>query len=423
MRTRCLLIVALALGLVVTGVNAETPKTVLKVITNTDNSTQDGQDWRAFVDQFEAKNPDVDVQDTTAYGEAYHQKARSLLAARDFPHIAFIWPDARGVYFKEAGQLVDNRPFMDKAVFDYSVIPPMGPNGEVWEVPSGASNFTSVLFCNTALLKKYGLKEPETYADLVAMVKPLKDAGIMVISMDGSEGWVWNSCLMSGLIPRFTGDPAWISKAVAGKYHFTDANFLKALSFIKTMVDDGVLPQSSMVTDYGTALTNFLNGKAAFMLDGQWRANGIEDPALQKNVKMLPFPQVPGEGKAMARSVSAAITSGYGITKAATQDPKVLDAAKRFIRAFYSEDLVAQRWKNGTIVAPTILMKEPVDLPPIALEKTRFAKSIVTLTDVLDSFLKPSANDALNLGMQKIALGKATAAEVGADVEKLSRAK
>jgi len=68
-------------------------------------------------------------------------------------------------------------------------------------------------------------------------------------------------------------------------------------------------------------------------------------------------------------------------------------------------------------------MKEPVDLPPIALEKTRFAKSIVTLTDVLDSFLKPSANDALNLGMQKIALGKATAAEVGADVEKLSRAK
>lgn len=396
-------------------------KTLLRILSNVDNSTTDGQDWRQLIDQFKADNPDVDVQDVTAYGEAYHQKARTMLAAKEYPHVAYIWPDARGVYFKEAGQLVDNRPFIDPNYFDMSRIPPMGPSGEVWEIPMGASNYTSVLFANTEILKKYGFSEPKTYADLVAMVAPLKKDGIMVLSMDGSEGWVWNSCLMSCLVARFGDDPNWISKAVKGQYKFTDPSFVKALGFIKTMMTDGVLPASTMVTDYGTALTNFLTGRAAFLVDGQWRANGIEDPVLQKNVRLLPFPAVPGETPKMAGSVSAAITVGFGITKAATESPATLDAAKRFLKAYYSHENVLRRWRNGSIVTPTIKIEAPADLPVLVKEKNRFAMAVKVPTDVLDSYLPTAANDELNLGMQNIALEKAQPAEVAAKVEALVR--
>lgn len=397
-------------------------KVVLKVLANVDNSTADGSDWQEIITQFETKYPNVDVQDVTAYGEAFHQKARAMLAVKDYPHVGQIWPDARGVYWQEAGQLVDNKKYLDGKHYDFSVIQPMGPNGEVWEVPLGVANFCSVMFVNTAILKQHGIPEPKTYADLVAMVAPLKKAGIMVVSMDGSEGWVWNSCLMSGLIPRFTGDAKWVSKAVKGDYKFTDPDFVKALAFISTMMKDGVLPPSTMVTDYGTALTNFLNGKAAIMIDGQWRANEIEDVELQKNVKMMSLPALPGEKAKMAGSVAAAITTGYGLTKAATADPAVLDAAIKFLDVAYSKENVTRRWQKGSIVGPTIFLDPPTDLSPIVREKARYAKSLPAVTDVIDSYLPPNANDALNNGMQNIALGKSTPESVAAEIERLVRA-
>lgn len=397
-------------------------KTILRVLANVDNSTSDGADWKEIVEQFEIDNPDVSVEDVTVYSEAYHQKARALLAARDYPHVAYIWPDARGIYFQEAGQLIDNKPYLDPEYFNFSVIPPMGPNGEIWEVPDGAANFCSVMFMNRALLRENGIPEPTTYADLVAMVEPLKEKGLMVVSMSGADGWVWNSCLMSGLIPRFTGDPNWVSKAVAGEYSFTNPDFIKALGFIQTMIDDEVLPPSTIVTDYGTALSNFINGKAAFMIDGQWRANGIEDPELQKNVSLMSFPKLPGEKAGMADSVAAALSVGFGLTKAATEDPAVLDAAIRFIKAVNSPANVTRRWMNGSIVGPTIFVDEPEGMSPIVLEKTRFSRNVGALTDVIDSYLPPQANDALNIGMQNIALGKATPEEVAAEIESMVRA-
>lgn len=419
----CMASVALSVNAQSSSPKAGGKKTVLKVIANVDNSTSDGQDWSAIVDEFRADNPDIDVQDVTVYAEAYHQKARIMLAAQDYPDVAYIWPDARGVYFKEAGQLINNKPFMDLSFYDMSAIPAQGPKGEIWEVPYGASNFTTVLFANTDILKKYNLPEPKTYADLVAMVEPLKKAGIMVISMDGSEGWVWNSCLMSGVVARMGGSAHWISEAVAGKHKFTDPAFVKSLAIISSMMKDGILPQSTMVTDYGTALTNFLTGKAAFMLDGQWRANGVEDPAFQKVVKLLPIPSLPGEAKGMANSIAAAITAGFGITKAGASSPAKLDAAKRFLKAIYAPAWVEKRWRNGTIVAPTTKIATPGDLSPITKEKTRFARAAGPLTDVLDSYLPTTANDALNTGMQNIALGKATPEQVAAEVESIVRAK
>lgn len=423
----CVLLFAAVLSCAFAGGNKDSKskvgdKVVLRVIANVDNSTSDGADWQEIVKQFEADNPNIEVQDVTVYSEAYHQKARAMLASKDYPHVAYIWPDARGIYFQEAGQLVDNRPYMDKTYYDFSQIPGMGPKGEVWEVPDGAANFCSVVFMNTAILKKYGIPEPKTYADLVAMVAPLKKDGIMVISMCGSDSWVWGSCLMSGIVPRYTGQADWVSRAVKGEYKFTDPSFVKALSTITMMTKDGVLPASTMVTDYGTSLTNFITGKAAFMIDGQWRANGIEDPALQENVKMITIPALPGENVKMANSVAAAVSVGFGLTKAATEDPAILDASIKFIRAVNSPANVTRRWLNGSIVAPVEFVDPPSGMSKIVLEKMKYSKSVGPHTDVIDSYLPPTANDALNIGMQNIALGKATPESVAAEVERLVRA-
>ncbi|TCW61200.1 extracellular solute-binding protein [Treponema sp. J25] len=396
---------------------------VVKAMAYGDNSNAEGVNWVRIVKAFEKENPNIKIEYELLYDEAYHQKVVARLAAGDVPHLAYMGADARwGKPWKEANQQFDHRPYIDANYFDLNLIPPMGPNGEIYEIPLGTSNITTVLYMNEELVKSLGFSEPKTYEDLVAMVPKAKAAGLDVVSIDGADGWAWGSCLMSAIIARLSGDANWVSKAVEGKYKFTDQVFVDSLKLLQRMVKDGVISEKSILVDYGANLSNFSNKKALFMIQGQWAAGSI-DPAVAEKTKMLAWPKLPGEKPAMAGSVAAAIQVGYGLTQAGAKDPAVRDAALKFLKYFYSYEETTQRLRDGAIVAPILKnYKVPDDLPSIVKQKVVLAQSAKN-TDVIDAYLSGAPNDALNAGMQKIVAGTATPEEVAAEVEKLLRGK
>jgi len=400
---------------------AEAP-VVVKTMAYGDQSNPEGVNWLRIVDAFEKANPNIDIDFELLYDEAYHQKVVARLAAGDIPDMAYMGADARwGAPWKEAGQQFDHRPFLDPNYYDLSLIPDMGPNGEIYEIPLGTSNITTVLYMNEKLVKSLGFSAPKTYQDIVAMVPAAKAKGLDVISIDGADGWAWGSCLMSAVVARISGDPHWVSKAVAGEHKFTDKVFVDSLAFIETMIKDGVIAPKSVLIDYGANLSNFSNEKALFMVQGQWIAGSIENPEVANNTLMLAWPQLPGEKPATAGSVAAAISVGYGVTKAGAADPAVRDAALKFLQHFYSHEETSQRLRDGAIVAPVLKnFKVPDDLPRLVKQKVGLAQSAMN-TDVIDAFLSGAPNDVLNAGMQKIASGQATAKEVAAEVEALLR--
>lgn len=398
------------------------PKVVVKTMAYGDNSNPEGVNWLRIVAAFEKANPDIDIDFELLYDEAYHQKVVARLAAGDPPHLAYMGADARwGAPWKEAGQQFDHKPFMDAKYYDLKLIPPMGPKGEIWEIPLGTSNITTVLYMNQKLVKSLGFAAPKTYQDIVAMVPAAKAKGLDVISIDGADGWAWGSCLMSSIIARMSGDANWVSKAVAGKNKFTDKVFVDSLDFIARMIKDGVIASKSVMVDYGANLSNFSNEKALFMIQGQWIAGSIENPEVADNTVMMAWPKLPGEKAAAAGSVAAAISVGYGVTKAGAADPKVRDAALKFLQYFYSHEETTQRLRDGAIVAPVLKnFVVPDDLPGLVKQKVGLAQKAKN-TEVIDAFLSGAPNDALNAGMQKIASGQATAQQVAAEVESLMR--
>jgi raffinose/stachyose/melibiose transport system substrate-binding protein len=400
---------------------AEAP-VVVKTMAYGDQSNPEGVNWLRIVGAFEKTNPNIDIDFELLYDEAYHQKVVARLAAGDVPDMAYMGADARwGAPWKEAGQQFDHRPFMDANYYDLDLIPPHGPKGEIFEIPLGTSNITTVLYMNEKLVKSLGFSAPKTYQDIVAMVPAAKAKGLDVISIDGADGWAWGSCLMSAVIARISGDPHWVSKAVAGEHKFTDKVFVDSLAFIETTIKDGVIAPKSVLVDYGANLSNFSNEKALFMIQGQWIAGSIENPEVANNTVMLAWPKLPGEKPATAGSVAAAISIGYGVTKAGAADPAVRDAALKFIQYYYSHEETTQRLRDGAIVAPVLKnFKVPDDLPRLVKQKVGLAQSAMN-TDVIDAFLSGAPNDALNTGMQKIASGQATAKEVAAEVEALLR--
>ena len=399
---------------------AGTGKVVVKAMAYGDNSNQEGVNWVRIVDTFEKANPDIDIDYEMLYDEAYHQKVVARIAAGDIPDLAYMGADARwGAPWKEAGQQFDHRDVIDWNYYDASLVPPMGPNGEVFEIPLGTSNITTVLFMNEKLMQSLGLSAPKTYADLVAMVPVARKAGIEVVGIDGADGWAWGSCLMSTIIARISGDPQWVSKAVAGQYKFTDKAFVDSLAFLEKMVKDGVISSKSVLIDYGANVSNYSNGKALFMVQGQWVAGGIENPEVANNTAMLAWPTLPGEKPGNEGSVAAAIQVGYGLTKSGASDPAVRDAALKFIQYFYSEPETTQRLRDGAIVAPILKgYQVPADLPAIVKQKVALAQK-APVTDVIDAYLSGDANEALNTGMQKIVSGQATPQQIAAQVESL----
>lgn len=398
------------------------PKQVtIKAMAYGNEANQEGQSWLRIVENFHKDNPNVKIEYELLYDEAYHQKVTANLAGgeKSIPDLAYMGGDARwGKPWAEAGQQFDHRPYLDPNHYDVKLIPPMGPNGEIWEIPLGTSNLCTVLFMNEALVKELGFEVPKTYEDLKAMVPKAKAKGLEVVSIDGADGWAWGSCLMSCIIARLSGDANFVQKTVAGKAQFTGPEWMAALNMLKRMVDDGVISSKSVGVDYGTNISNFSNKKALFMVQGQWAAGGI-DKAVQDQTLMLAWPVFPDEKPNMNGSIAAAISVGYGLTKKGGSNPDVRDAAIKFLQYyFYSQPEVAQRLRDGAIVAPILKnFQVPADLPVIVKRKVELAQKTTVITDVIDAFLSGTPNDKLNAGMQSIVKGEKTPEEVAKEVQ------
>ncbi len=396
-------------------------KVVIDVMAYGDNSNQEGVSWKRIVETFEKNNPNIDIDYELLYDEAYHQKVVARLAAGDVPDMAYMGADARwGAPWKEADQQWDHREYLDP-MYDRSLIPAMGPNGEIYEIPLGTSNITTVLYMNEDLVESLGFSAPETYEDMVAMVPAAREAGLDVVTIDGADGWAWGSCLMSAVIARMSGDPNWVSKAVAGENKFNDPAMVKSLEFVEQMVEDGVISEKAVLVDYGANTSKYNNGEALFMVQGQWVAGAIENPEVKAATQLMAWPELPGQKDGVEGSVAAAIQVGYGITQKGASDPAVRDAALKFLNYFYSEPESTQRLRDGAIVAPILKGYEvPEDMEPIVKRKVKLAQTAMN-TEVIDAFLTGAPNDALNSGVQKIVAGQASPQEVADQVEKLAR--
>ncbi|MFW6363452.1 MAG: ABC transporter substrate-binding protein [Spirochaeta sp.] len=399
-------------------------KVVVDTMAYGDNSNAEGVNWVRIVEEFEAENPNIDIEYELLYDEAYHQKVTARLASGQVPDLAYMGADARwGLPWQEANQQVDHREWIDTDYYDMDLIPPMGPDGEVVQIPLGTSNITTVLFVNEELVNSLGHDLPETYEDWLAIVPDAREAGLDVISINGADGWAWGSCFMSTIVARMSGDPQWVSKAVDGEYSFTDQVFVDSLAWVERMIEDGVLISNAVLTDYGANVANYTNGQSLAMIQGQWIAGDIESASAEiaANTVMMPLPALPGESEDTAGSVAAAIQVGYGITAEGAEDPAVRDAALKFLNYFYSHEETTQRLLDGAIVAPILKDFEvPEGLTDINRQKVELAQTAQT-TDVIDAFLAGSPNDALNSGMQRIASGDSSPEAVAEEVEELLR--
>lgn len=373
------------------------------------------KNWDEVLSAFKAANPDIELELEYLTNEPYHNKLQTLSVANELPDVMFLWPDKRTGYVTASGKIKDLREFLKghESEFVDGALVPQGPNGEIYELPEQMTD-THVMFVNEKLLKDLGLTFPNTLDELIAQGEKIRAAGLIPIAMTNKDGWQMQSCLLSALTER-AGGMEWYNKALKGDgASFADAEFVNALRVIETLSKNQMFMPGINQADYGSDMTEFVNEKAVYWIDGGWRVNNLVTelkPEQKEYISLRTFPAIPDQ-KGQAGSTATVAGTGHGMNVAL--DGAKAEAAWKWIWFYSGPEGSKIRRKNGALPAYKLPMQE--DLDPMIKKLAEFVAT-TPAGYVLDSVLDAEGMGVLQPAIQEMILGAKTPEQVAQEYE------
>jgi raffinose/stachyose/melibiose transport system substrate-binding protein len=415
-----------------TGSAASDGRTELRVLNYTDLSAANAAAGVARIwDGFSQANPDIRVVREDLYNEPFHEKTSAYAASGQLPDVVYVWPAGRSStlhnnhLLKDLSSLV-KQDGLDKVLSLSALDVSAQAAGYLAMLPMTVTS-SHAFFVNLEVLNAAGLKPATTYAELKAQVPVLRALGKETVIMDNASDWVMQSCLFSAIAGRF-GGAGWEKKILNGQAKFTDADFVAALTFIKTLYDDGVIQQSSLSAAYGDGLGRFANGEGAYFIDGDWRVGAfitdqttkqaIIPPARQGNFVMTVFPDI--EGAKLNKSTSTTLGTGYGISASVPAGSAKEQAAWKLIKWILGTEIQTFQVETGAISTPanTTVDASKLNLEPLQRQAANFSSQYTTGTVVFDAAFDAGVATVCNIGLQEIGLGSKTPQQVAQEIQR-----
>ena len=307
---------------------------------------------RGFVEQaiadFEAANPDVKIEVTWFEKNALYAALNSSLRAGQAPDIFYAEPNQT--------EYIDNNFLLDLTSLDWDAVEPWAK--EAWThggVPYGLplEGWTVELFYNKDMLADLGISlpddlqlGPDEFRDL--MQRSLS-AGITPMSLGVGDRPFPGAQLASESLLKKLG-VADYSRLMQGDLPWSDPRVVETLEWIKSLADDGLLPNTFSTMKLTEAHIYFHTTPGALtFLNGSWytsRAFNAPDNGGQPEdfaLGIMRFPQPPGATCPYCRTVAV---GGSYVANAATEHP---EAVLAFFNSFLSPE-VGNRWLNRVFV-------------------------------------------------------------------------
>ncbi|MGW8488854.1 ABC transporter substrate-binding protein [Streptomyces sp. NPDC055886] len=165
---------------------------------------------------------------------------------------------------------------------------PMSYRGAVYGVPLYESYY--VLFYNTALFRKHGLRAPDTWEELLHNAEVLKKAGVIPFVATQTGNWPayeWFQELVSKVDPEFYGE------LVSGKARYTDPQAHQALQIWQDFMRKGWMTPADFDQNNGAAALK--SGRVGMFLHGSWQSQGIAATGLKPGTDFDAFVLPPVE--------------------------------------------------------------------------------------------------------------------------------
>jgi raffinose/stachyose/melibiose transport system substrate-binding protein len=406
-------VLALVAGSVAVTATAQSSKQqtdTLKLITVAYGGGNDAM--KSLISDFEAANPGVKIQYDIRPDQQLKDTIRQTVQSSESPDVFELWiGNAFSRYFADHNAVIP----LDKYYKQYnwnSVLPKAATsatmeNGHEYGVPYAPAPI--VFFYRTDLFKKAGLKPPTTYAELVTLMKKLKDTGISPLSIGGK--FSWNTMFLTdNLMEHACGSKTWdaLRKTLTANWATTPC-VAKGFSDLKTWVTD-YLPPDFLGLDPNTGESSSLMyaGKAASVMQGPWLVPGLQQ-AKQDLSKYGVFAFPTGTGRQYAGGENLMIS-------AKSKNP---DLAAKFINFIYSKP--EQEKYFGKLNSPFSIVsgvKPPAGTTPLSGQLLDFFKNAKSTFGTTDLTMPAEVYGSYFQAQDNVASGKLDPAKAGAIVQK-----
>ena len=370
---------------------------------------------------FEQRNPDIKINvEFTPSGVDAIQKLRAEFISGQTPDVVQVWK----TFFNEfvASDLVteisdvytQNGWTPGKTVYfgTRNWCEPIGDArnnaGNVYGVADYL--FTSVIFYNTNIFKKLGLKEPTTLDELIAVSKKLKANGIRPMSYVGKSN---NIVDVLAKIQVQTAGLQPLLDLNSGKAKLTDPPLLNAVKIFERMVKEGVLDPAFITYDDDMAAAGFAKGEAAMysmhtaldpVLQNAKKADPTFDYSIIRGIKFVENPKV---------EVSATFGGCWIIPKASQH----VAEAKKVLAFLLGEESAKPNAAKAGRVTQFIAANSLITWPPIKVVTTYQLPKVTAESFYLVDMLPGKVLANLAAGLQELVLGHITAEQVMANAQ------
>ncbi|MDD2968840.1 MAG: extracellular solute-binding protein [Lachnospiraceae bacterium] len=363
-----------------------------------DRTTGQGFVEQTLFDSYMAENPNITIEVEALDDEAYKTKFKAYASGSDMPDLVNAWGQPSFLNeIIDAGLLAELN--MDDYA-DYGFISGsldgFSKEGKLY----GLARNTDVMgfYYNKALFESNGWTIPTTYDELLTLAGKIQEAGLIPVSMDGSDKWpisIYVHDLMQKIDPSIKTE---VQSSIANA-DFSNPVYTQAADLMVQAVDAGMFQNGFETTDYGTAKNLFTNAQSAMFYMGSWEMSMAADeniPAeVRDNIGVFMMPAVEG-GKGTNTDIAAWNGGGYAVTaNSAVKE----EAVKLLNYMFKPENWSKLCWENGICMSAQNYSdyltgsETPVQLEFTDIVSNATSVTGVTLNDLGTSEFKTISED------------------------------
>ena len=306
--------------------------TILRVFEGIQETPRLEVEAEKAIEEFEAQNPDIDVQRESVAVENQRTVIQTRLRS-DQPPDVFGYdtgPGFAGVLAKAdlLHSLEDAYEQYDWPIYDWAK-QRVTYDGTLYGVPGSVEQLG--VYYNKDLFSDMGFEEPQSTDDLDAIATAVQDEGITPFAFGDQEQWPAGH-LFSMALSNILGREG-IDNILYGNGKWNDPEVVEAIELMFSQyTEQGYYPDDVNAITYDDANTLFYAGKAAMLPTGTWLIPDLDELVQDFEVGFFPFPSIDGS------SVSPPGGVGGGLFVAANTE--VPEAAFKYLDYTMSKESV-----------------------------------------------------------------------------------
>jgi raffinose/stachyose/melibiose transport system substrate-binding protein len=247
--------------------------------------------------EFKKKYPNVKIELDQTEASAYNTKIRTAIAANEAPDVFYYNSGGLLKSFVDAGKVLPLDGYLPAGVKERimdGALTNMTFDGKIYGLPY--TRAFSVLYCNSDLFEKYGVKIPSTWNELMAAVRAFRKAGITPMAVGGKDRWPTN--MYTDVITlRCAGYEEYrraLYKEEGGSFVTPGMRF-GAQKFAE-LVRAGAFQKDAVSVTRDESELPFYAGKIPMYVSGNWTAGNCQAPdsPVRGKTVAVRFPTIEG---------------------------------------------------------------------------------------------------------------------------------